>query len=767
MKTFLRLFSKRKSYYLTNILGLTVGLAAVGFSVLYLEHELSYDSFHPGAENLYRVSYQNDAGWFASLHKHYTNALMQDTIPEVEEVARVRRWHSKYVFVGDKKFYESKVMMTDPGTHLFDLFPFPFKEGVSKGALDRPNSVVISSSLAKKYFGDKPAIGEAIHYDTMALTITGVFEDLPTNTVFPFTMLIANEQAMKMAIAHFTFVRLHPDTDIAKLEAKIFSAPVTDRHHTMKEIKVMPMRTLHFDGNLTYEMKPAGSRSYLWIFGAIGAMIMLIAFTNFVNLSIALYARRSREIAVRKSVGASSALLSRQFLLESFMTIGIALALALLAMHLLTPSVNLLLELTLPSPFTSPVFLTTILLLIPAITVLAGVYPSVILPKIHILDLFKRTGMTTNHGVQLRMVLLGFQLIVLFFVCCALWVIYGQFSYIKNKDLGFEKNGVIKIRRAWEVDSSQFHTIKTQLLQHSIIKAVSQGYAPGDEDFGMSYRSDDSDEIKEGVLVQMTDYDYLDVLGIENNISTLPNRSVVINETLAKALGYDDPIGRRIVLDPGTEDEKAHIINGVIRDIHYNSLHHSISPQIFFLRKFSRDVAENILIKVDPANIVEAVALVNKQIDTIIPNIPVEISFLDTDLEKLYKQETTLSRIVIILVSISLILSLVGLVALCSYMIEFRMKEIAIRKVLGAATEGIVLLFAKVFVKTTIISFAIGAPACYFVMAKWTEGFAYRTNISVSLFVYTLLIILFVITALSALQTLKASNINPSKILKE
>jgi len=775
MKSFVRLFFKRKAYYTTNILGLAIGLAAAGFSILYFQHELGYDSFHKKADRIYRISYQNDSGWFASLHRMYVGALMQDTIPEIEDLSRVRRWHSKYVFVGDKKFYESKVMLTDPGTRFFNMFDFPFKEGVAENSLSQPNTVVISSSLAKKYFGNKSALGEPIHYDTMALTVTGVFEDLPTNSSFRFDLLIANQQAMDMASGSFTFVVLNENVDIPKLEAKIFAAPIDDKYHKMKSIRIMALKDLHFQANFTYEMAAAGNASYLWILGAIGGTILMIAFFNFINLSVALYARRSREIAVRKSVGATSMLLSRQFYLESVVTIFSAFVLALLTIYLLTPALNQLLELRFTNPLGSLPFLISMAILLPSMVLLAGIYPAVILPRIHILDLFKQTGITSHHGMRLRMFLLGFQLVVLFFVCCALYVIYGQFNYIKNKDLGFKKEGVIKIRRAWEVDSAKYHTLKAELLQHSFIEAVSQGYAPGDEDYGITYRADNSTDVKEGALVQMTDYDYLPVLGIKaidgeilsNDLSKLPKKSCVINEAMAKELGYENPVGRSITLDPGLTHEKTHIIDGVVSDYHFSSLHHSIAPEVLFMKKVSTYVAENILIKVKTANVVEAVDLIQSKIDMLIPGIPVEISFLETDLEKLYKQETRLSKIVTILVTVSLLLSIVGLVALCSYMIEFRQREIAIRKVLGAATSSIISLFTKVFVRTTILSFIIAAPLCYLAMNKWMEGFAYREQIQLSWFVYVLVGVLVLIAALAVSQTVRAANLNPARVLKE
>lgn len=774
MKTFLRLFFKRKSYYITNILGLAVGLAAAGFSILYTQHELSFDAFHKDVDRIHRISHESGGEWFASLNIKYIQALRQDTIPDIEELVRVRRWYSKFVFVGEKKFYESKVMITDPGSRFFSMFDFPFKEGVAEMALNNPNSVIISSSLARKYFGDAPAIGETFLYDTMALTVTGVFNDLPTNTTFNFEMLITNRHAMDEASGSYTFLRLKPGTDLAQLSEKILNAKIEEKFQKVSAITIIPIKDIHYSNSFMYELRPAGNKSYLWILAAVGGTILLIAFTNFINLSIALYARRSREIAVRKSVGASSSLLSRQFYLESVVTIGAAMLLAVVSIYALMPSLNSLLEMKLPDPLTSSLFVVTMSALVSAMVILAGIYPSAILPRIHILDLFKQTGITSYHGMTLRMFLLGFQLIVLFFVCCSLWVIHGQFQFIKNKDLGFNKEGVIKIKRSWLIDSTQYSTIKTELLAHPSIEAVSEGFVPGDEDYGYTFRGQDT-EVMDGLLAHNTDYDYIQVLDIQalegpiagSDKSSLPRRSRVINQTLAKMLGYDDPIGRTIILHPGQKDEKIYTIDGVVADYHFNSLHHAVAPQMLTLNTASKYIEENILVKVNGADLAETVDFIRKKLDEIVPHIPTDIAFLDEDIDKLYQQETRLSKIVAILVSVSLILSVVGLVALCSYMIEFRMREIAIRKVLGAATASIISLFTKVFVKTTIVAFMIAAPACYFAMSRWVEGFAYRTEINVGWFGYVLMLVLAITAGLAILQTIRASAMNPTRVLKE
>ncbi|HZY80416.1 MAG TPA: ABC transporter permease [Cyclobacteriaceae bacterium] len=769
MRSFIRLFARRKAYYLTNIVGLAVGLAAAGFSILYFQHELTYDSFHRDANKIYRISYKNDAGWFASMSRPYSDALMQDTIPEIEDIARVRRWYSKFFFVGEKKFYESNILLTDPGTHFLSMFQFPFKEGVAEQALQRSNSVIISASLAKKYFGDKLALGEAVMLDTMALTVTGVFEDLPTNTSFRFDMLITNQKAMEMASAIFTFVKLREDTNIPQLEQKFLTAKVNDAHMAALGFRAIPVKDLHFEGNLTYEMKPAGNISYLWILGAVGTIMLLISFTNFINLSVALYSRRSREIAVRKSVGASSMLLSRQFYLESLAVISVSVILSLCLVLLLMPSINQLMEIRLSNPLTSAPLLLGFGFLVPAMVLIAGVYPGIILPRIHITDLFKHTGITTHSGLTLRMFLLGFQLMVLFFVCCSLWVIHGQFEYIKNKDLGFNQHGVIQIKRAWDVDSALYQRFKTRLTQYASIEAVSEGYAPGDEDYGYTVRGENGTTILDGVLSHRSDYDYLEVIGIKLTSGKIAEgqKSVFINETLMKMLGYTDPIGRTFVLNPGNKREKTYTIDGVVKDYHFNSLHHPIVPQILFLNSVRPYVEESILVRANTSNLEETVDYIQSTINELAPNIPLDIRFMGQAIERLYNQETKLSKMVTVLVVTSIVLSIVGLVALCSYMIEFRQKEIAIRRVLGAATSGIISLFTKAFVKATFIAFVIISPVCYLAMSRWTESFAYRTDIKFEWFGYVLLIVMIIVVALAAIQTTKAANMNPTKVLKE
>lgn len=776
MNAFLRFLISKKWYYLTNIFGITAGLVAVGFTVLYLEHELSYDTFHPKTSNIYRISYKNKSGWFASLAKPYSNAVYEGILPEVESTIRVRRWGAQYTHVNDQKFYEQKLLITDPGSHFFDFFYFPLLEGNRDEVLQKEYSVVLSSSLAAKYFGNKSAVGEVIRLDTISLTVTGVFADLPSNTHLSFDLLITFKRAMDEASGHFIYVLLNDAPNIAALESKIMLLPIeTTAFYKPEAMRLINLPDLHFEGNLTYELKPPGSISSLWILGSIGLTILLIAGTNYINLSIALYAYRSKEIAVRKSIGASSVTLTHQFLIESAAEVVLAFTLSIGIVYLLMPAFNDLMQIRVDGPFSSTGFMIVMPLLVCAIAGLATLYPTLILPRIRILDLFKSSGITSHHGLRLRKALLVVQFAVLFFVCCSTWIINDQFFFMKNKDLGFRKEGVIKIKRVWDIDSARYQRLKSVLLQHPAVIAVTEGYVPGDEDYGYQYRGENSLDQYEGLLIHSTDHDYLSTIGVRAKEGIIlnedkdqwPGKVCVINETLAKQLGYKQAVGHTITLRPGLKNERTYTIDGVVHDYHFFSLHNAVAPIMLMLHSRSNYVEENILVKVQTSRLEETLRHVRKNLEAIAPDVPAQIGFLDDDIEKMYLQEARLEKNIRILVVLSIILSLTGLVALCTYLIEFRMKEIAIRKVFGAETWNIISLFLKIFLRVVIAAFVIGGIASWFVMDRWMESFAYRIQVAPTIYLITFFGILAITFLLSILQSMRAVRINPVKLLKE
>jgi putative ABC transport system permease protein len=774
--TVYRNFLRKKWYHFFQVLSLTIGLEATGFTVLYLEHEWTYDAWHPNADQKFRISYENKSGWFASLAKPYSDEVVSGNFAGVESVVRVRRWTSKYLYVKDKKFYEQKILFTDPCSKFLTFFDFPLVEGDIAMALSNSNSALISATLASKYFGDQPALGETIKLDTMHLTVTGVFADIPSNSHLEFDLLLTNAAAMEKASGYFTYVELNPLTDKAQFVNKLSGVPVEEgSFYKAKSITLLNLPEIHFNPQFTYELKPPGNRSYLWVLGSIGVIILLVAGTNFTNLSIALFAYRSKEIAVRKSVGASVQTLAKHFMFEAIFFVLISTAFSVGLIYLLSASFNDLMQIRLASPLSSSAFLFSMIALASSISILVALYPTIILPRIKVIDLFKRTGITNQHGLKLRWGLIAIQFTILFFVCISLWIINEQLEFIQNKDLGFRKDGIIKIKRAWNIDSTKYVALKSRLLQHNSIVSVSNGYLPGDEDYGFPFRGENGEIPEEGMLVQGTDFDYLRTLGItaldglilNSDQSLWPGKVCVVNETLARKLNYDNPIGKKLILRPGQANERQFLIQGLVKDYNYNSLHTQIPPIMLNLSAAVKYVNENIFIRANTNNLQTTLRFISQTVNEIAPDVPLVIGFLDEDLEKEYLQETRLRVAAKTLVIISIVLCITGLIATCSYMIEFRMKEIAIRKVFGAMQWNIMALFSKVFVQVSVLGFVVGSIFAYAATSAWIQDFAYRITIGFTPFASAFVAILTSTILVVCLQSAKAVRLNPTKVLKD
>ncbi|HVU59117.1 MAG TPA: ABC transporter permease, partial [Puia sp.] len=513
----LRHLKKRRWYSAVNIIGLTLGLTAAAIVILYTRHELNYDGFHRQADRIYRMSGRQDGVWFAALSAPYASAVYQHPFPEVETVVRMRRWPPRFIRHAEDKFYEPNTYFTDTGSAFFSLFDFPFMEGSPQAALSAPHSVVLTSSLAMKIFGSEDVLGQALTYDTFRLVVTGVIKDLPSNTHFQFNMLIAEEEPMKKASAIFTYCALTPGTNVRVLKQKLLSLPKpANRWAVLDDAVIMPLKNLHFGSNFQYEMKPPGNKLYFYLFLLTGALIILLTCANYMNLSIALYAGRKKEIAVRKVAGAGSWQLAIQFLVES-------VVLALICL----PLTNALVELVLP-PFNT--FMNTHMdnelarswegfgLLAAAtllIGVLSGSYPALVLPRIKAISLFKKQTFLGRGGLSLRQALVGFQVTVLVVMISSSWMIRNQLRYMQETDLGFTREGILKLKGAGMVDSFQFYTLKNELLRNSAIRKVSQGLVPGDEEYGLTFKADGGMAIHQGVINFGTDYDYLNTLGVK------------------------------------------------------------------------------------------------------------------------------------------------------------------------------------------------------------------------------------------------------------
>lgn len=780
----LRHLAKRRWYSAVNIIGLTLGLSAAAIVILYTRHELSYDGFHRQADRIYRVSGRQEGIWFAPLSAPYSQAIYQRMMtggtageyafPEVEMVARIRRWPPRFIRQGQDKFYEPNTFFTDAGSDFFHLFDFPFLAGSPAEALKKPHSVVLTSSLATKLFGKVDALGQSLLYDTFRLLVTGIVQDLPSNTHFKFNMLIAEDAPMKNASAMFTYCLLSRGTDLQTLKHKILSIPRPANHFAvMEDATITPLTDIHFESNNQYEIKPPGNRLYFYLFLLTGVLIILLTCANYMNLSIALYAGRKKEIAVRKVAGAGGIQLAIQFLVEAVVLALICLPLTITIVELILPSFNTFMNTQLENEFASSMqglgWLTAATLLI---GMLSGSYPAWVLPRIKAISLFRRPSLAGRSGLSLRQALVGLQITVLVVMLSSSWMIRNQLQYMQETDLGFTRQGVLKLKGAGMVDSMQFYTLKNELLRNSAIRKVSQGMVPGDEEYGFPFKADSGTDVHQGVISFGTDYDYLSTLGVKLLSSDFrdlskeyPRRVVLVNETMVRQLGYKDPIGRRIVMEPG-KGERVVTIDGVFKDFHFSSFHHPVPPMQISMRPYGGGIYNNILILMDMSRLKETLAFINEKTQTIISDTPLTPEFLDEGLDKLYDKEEKLFFLNKVLLLVNVCLSVLGLLGLSAYLSELRTKEIGIRKVLGASRRDIIRLMGWSFLKMAIWAILVGWALAALFIHQWMKNFAYRAPFPWAIPIGTSAALIGLILLSVMVNTLRAARANPVKSLR-
>jgi len=761
---------------LLNVVGLSVGLSAFGISVLYFEHELTYDTFHPQASNIYRISGKVEGNdWLALLSLPYSNAIHEGQVSGIETAARIRRWSPKYVFVGEEKFFEQNVLFTDPGSAFFDLFNFPLIEGDQSTALSENRSVVLTQKLAQKYFGDKEAIGKIIRFDTIDLTVTGVIKNLPSNTHLVTDLIITHQDQAKSAWGHFVYVKTLPGTGAPELKERILSLNVpTTIHNKAADLRIVPLPSLHFESDLTFDFKPAGNYYYLLLFGSVGLLILLVSSINFITLTFATFSERAKEIAVKKVVGAKTSELHLSFHLETLGNVILCLILSIIVISATQPLLNEFFQIIFKPSLSSVYLLVSLGLLSILIGATSALYPGLSITRIKAVDLFKSKGVTSVHGLTFRQLLLIGQFTILFFVLITLVVVKTQFSYIQNKDLGFAKEGVIKIKRAWGIDSAKYQLLKADLHQLPDVTSVSMGYVPGDEDYGITYRGEDPQRIGNDLLVHSSDFDYLKTLQLKSVAGVTlqepedkwPARITVINETLAKQLGYSDPIGQKLILNPGSQNELTRTIDGVIRDFHFRSLHEPIAPHMIVLIKNPRVVNQNILVRTNNAS-QALIQYLEKKLGEIAPNVPLDIAIMNEDLMKYYKKEAQLSQALDVLIAISFFLSASGLIILCGYLMEIRRKTSAIHKVLGARFSQIIKMFLIPFIRIALVSFVIGATLSYATMQYWLRTFEYKSTLNYFTYPVVFACVVGLVVAVVFVLASKTARLNPSVVLKE
>ena len=795
---------KHKAFSAINITGLAIGLSCFILIALYVINELSYDRSYKNANRIYRINSDIRFGG-TDLHlpvsSDMTGEVLSKDYPQVEQYTRVYNSNgSKMIKKGNEYINEFKVAHVD--STFFKVFTLKSINGDLNTALNEPNTVVVTASAAKKYFGTTDAIGQIIETTDNNKTlykVTGVVNDLPKNTHFNFDLFFSMDNVdypWGNFLSHnfHTYLLLKPGIEPMQLKnmfGEYIQKYVVPQASQIMNIKSMddfkkagndlkysliPLTDIHLKSDREFEITSGGNIQYIYIFSGVAVFILLIACINFMNLTTARSANRAKEVGIRKVLGTDQRKLIAQFLSESTLMSLLSLILALVIVYLVLPLFNEVSgkSMTLKDLFSS-LFLPLLIVLPLLVGLLAGSYPAFYLSAFKPIQVLKGKLNLGARGGGLRSLLVVVQFVTSIILIIGTIVIYKQLNYIQTKNLGFKKEQVLIINETWSLGNNATAFRNEMLRVPGVLNATFSGYLP----VSSSSRSDNSFskeaviDAKNGFNMQSwyVDEQYISTMGMEmkrgrNFSKDFPSDSnaVVINETTEKILGYEDPIGKKLytIEDIQTGAVKTLNIIGVVKNFHYQSLKEAIGPlcllygQNTYLTSF----------KVAPANIASIIKSAEAKWKAMASGAPFSYRFMDDSFNDMYRAEQRVGTIVLTFSILAIFIACLGLFGLVSFIAEQRAKEIGIRKVLGASVQGIVQLLSKDFVKLVLIAFVIAAPAAWYAMNKWLEDFTYRVSVSWWVFVVAGLVALLIAMFTLSIQAVKAALMNPVKNLR-
>ena len=794
-----RRIAKEKTYSLLNIFGLAAGLTCFAFIALWVGDELRYDTFNQNYDRIARltVTEKTESGISESARTGAPLAkALKNDYAEVENVVRLDR-RGEIVQYDNKQTLEPDIILTDPS--FFDVFSYRLTRGNVATALSDPYSIVLTESTAKKYFGQTDPIGKALTifmYDSTSsgaqYKVTGITPDPPKNAHFTFNILgsfktveVAKPEVLTAAGwndgRYYTYLLLKKETNYKTFSTKIahfYTRYISDQL-AAKPVrylyKLQPLRDIHLRSHLDHEIAPTGTISQIYIFSTIGIFILLLAGINYTNLSTARSVGRAKEVSIKKAVGALRSQLIGQYLFESVLVAVMALLLSLIGSFLMLPLFYQITGKSL-SLFSSPLLLLFLVGVSILLGILAGIYPAFILSEFQPARVLKGSFKSTNKGIVLRQSLIVSQFVITLILITSIVIIYSQMSFIKHKNLGYDKDALLFLRLNGNADVIRgYDAFKNELTANPLVGgiATSNSLIFNGLDTGEAKTVDDKGKpIEVNTSRLRVDADYLAVHGIKlvagkNFTSYVRGENVgqrmpiILNQSAVKKFGWknaEDAIGK-----PFTIDGQSGTITGIIHDFHFNTLQHAIEPLAISLRDnyFSR-----ITIKIDPKKAAQSITLIENIWVKHFPTALFDYGFVDGLLESQYQAEERFSKIILYFSMLSLLIACLGLYGLIAYSTSQKTKEIGIRKALGATVNGIAVMLSKDFLKLVVFACFIGIPITWYLMTKWLQDFAYRVRVEWWMFAGSVLLVLFIALLTVSFQSIKAALMNPVKSLR-
>lgn len=759
--------------------------------MLWIEDELNYDDFIKDKESLYRVmSYGTKYminGFDGS--PPVLGILGRESIPEIKNTTAFRDVGQTLLKYKENGFYEDGGIVAD--TTFFRIFNYSFIAGNPDKAFKEPFSIVITESMAKKYFADESPIGKVLESEAVDVIVTGVLEDIPKNSTLQFNVVIPftlyKEINYHFSWVSFMFANFIWISDIANPDS--VAKKLTEFAETQKcpqvldgvSFRLQAMSKVHLDGehNNWRIFYRSVDKRYIYAFSIIAVFILLIACMNYINLTTARADKRSREVGLRKVSGAERKNIIRQFLGESLLLTFVSLIIALILVELIRPVFNNLTEKELAINYMNPAFIIGVIGIFFITGVIAGSYPAFILSSFNPIRVLKGSEMKRKGGSVFRKVLVVFQFILASVLIIGSLVIFRQINFIRDKDLGFDKEHVVYLPLKENL-GKEYKYVKNELLNDPNILSVSAAdylWAMDANRCSGCFRWEgytDDDEID--VHIPQVDFDYFKTLDIpiiegrafSSEYSTDSTQGFMMNESAVKKTGIENALNLPCELHGYNSVIHSGPVIGIFKDIHYRSLHHEIEPQVVRILKNPEDYDSRgvMLVKINGANRDDAIASLEEKWNEVNKLTPFEFHFLDQTYENLYKFDKRTGRIVGYFTILAILISCLGILGLANFMAERKTKEIGIRKVNGASVSSIIWLMTRGFSKWVVIAFIIAAPIAWYFMDKVLTNYAYRIEIGAGIFLLSFALVFFIAFFSVAYQAYRVAIANPVDALR-
>jgi len=787
------LFNQRVSSFV-NILGLAIGMTAFILIIQYVRYELSYDDFHTKGERIFRIQQDRynkgvvTTQWAAGCSA--VGQALHENFPEVENFTRFQIWSGVFS-QGEKKFREEAVYIAD--TSFFQVFSFNLLEGDPATSLDNPLEMVISQSIARKYFGDEDPIGQSLRFNgDVDIMITGIFGDVPKNSHLKPDFVVSWATIVQFQGADintawqwdgfFNYILLNPATDYKEFEAKIPAyieeelSEEMDRWNSWAIYNLQPLRSIHLNSDFMFEAEPNGNARSVYALLVISILLVIIAWINYINLSSSRSLERAREVGMRKVSGALRKQLLGQFLLESVLVNLFAMILAVILVLVFNPYFNLLTGEQLDYSINqNPGFWGAVVIIFILGALLSGIYPALFLSSFKPTTVFQGVSELKIGGMGMRRFLVILQFASSLLMIAGTMTVYRQISFMKNYDLGVDIENVLVLRGPSVNDSTYeetFNAFKSELSRHPDIEMVTASTTvPGRQppwNAGGIRRINEGDEEGNQYRIIGLDFNFVDFYSLNilegRNFSEDFGRNwetVLFNESAIQLMGFED-LASAINVPIYFWGDTFNIV-GVVKDYHQEGLKVEQEPLIF---RFFRNASNYYSVKVNPDNIQAALSYVEEQWRTFFPLNPFEYFFLDDYYNEQYQNETRFGRVFSLFALLAIIIACLGLYGLSSYTAIQRTREIGIRKVLGSSSGNAVLLLIRYFLIQVLIAVPLGLGTGFFLMSSWIQNFAFRINIGWWFFVGPVLLVALIAILTVSSQVIKTANVNPAESLR-